>query len=141
MSKQNKFLKESDFRVSPQAFPTVNKSSSYNVAGHDGIPSMKILEPVGQPVIDTKKVFDDEQIAYEASDLLPYTLDNINVSLVKAYEGLEEVAQQLKATYSHPSMNREQKNLIKEKFKLFTSMKKMILKFSKTVDSFKIGNK
>jgi len=141
-NKKRQLLKEGQTRVTPQTFPAGGYQAGSNTANQRGEASIDIMQPfTGQVPINHAKVFNDELPAAEGGYLFPYTLDSIQDALVRIMEGTAEAKNMMENTISHPSMHKEQKELIKQQIALYSNIEKLVIKSVEKIEQLTIGGK
>jgi len=93
-----------------------------------------------QPTNDAsdKKVFDDEQKAYDDAFIMPYTLDRVNDVMVDVVNGAAEARIMLDQTLTHPSINEPQAELIKRRINTLAKIQKAAIAIVHDIDSLTI---
>ena len=88
-----------------------------------------------------KKVFDDEQRAYDNAFVMPYTLDRINDVMLNILNGVGEATDMINKTISHPSLKDPQIEVLEQRVEILDKIKKSIIHMVHELDDMTITTK
>ena len=144
MSKKTRIrelMLEYSARASAQSIPQGPGESSPSTSGPSIISSTDSYKQTTSSSASDKKVFDDEQRAYDDAFVMPYTLDRINDSMTAIVNGAAEARLMLDQTIENPQLNEPQVELLKRQIKVLAKIQKATIDIVHNLDSMTITTK